>query len=293
MKSKYFSSKAASGARKTSVKHQSRLSLDDSSVTLVAERVTLKSMDVLTWPPPPAKRAITLNTADLMRLQQGEFLNDQVIDFYLKYLIITRPEERVHVFNSHFYKRGSQKPQDVLRWTKGVEIFKKQFLLVPVHDHAHWLIAVVCFPGGDIEGQPPVPQEFGSSQDQMAMAFEDVRILFFDSLSTSTTTAARRIRQFLDEIWKKEHPETPRSFSAVSAVSVDVPQQDNSWDCGVFVMQYAEEFLQKLSADPAEVSVPLRLAMRPREQWLTPHSTHQSGSRSKRSKGRGQSSCCW
>ena len=101
-------SSALPSARTTSVKQQSRLSLGGDSVTLISERVTLKSMDVLTWPPPPAKGAITLNTSDLMRLQQGEFLNDQVIDFYLKYLIVTHPQESVHVFNSHFYKRGKR-----------------------------------------------------------------------------------------------------------------------------------------------------------------------------------------
>lgn len=246
--------KALSESRQTTVKQQSRLALGEGAVTLVSQRVTLKSMDVLTWPPPPAKGAITLNTVDLMRLQQGEFLNDQVIDFYLKYLISTCPQESVHVFNSHFYKRGSQKPKDVLRWTKGVDIFKKRFLLVPVHDHAHWLLAIVCFPCGAIDGQPIVDLGHDASDEQRALAFEETRILFFDSLSTSTTTAARRIRQFLDEIWKKDHADTPRSFSAVNAVCVDVPQQDNSWDCGVFVMQYAEEFLKKLSPDPADYS---------------------------------------
>ena len=33
------------------------------------------------------------------------------------------------------------------KWTKKVDIFDMDYVLVPIHDHAHWSLAVICQPG--------------------------------------------------------------------------------------------------------------------------------------------------
>ena len=38
----------------------------------------------------------------------------------------------------------------VKRWTKKTNIFEKDFIVVPINEHSHWFVAVICFPG--IEG---------------------------------------------------------------------------------------------------------------------------------------------
>jgi Ulp1 family protease len=35
----------------------------------------------------------------------------------------------------------------VKRWTKSVNIFEKDFVVVPINEHSHWFVAVICFPG--------------------------------------------------------------------------------------------------------------------------------------------------
>lgn len=35
----------------------------------------------------------------------------------------------------------------VSKWTKGVDIFSKHFLLIPINSALHWSLAIVCFPG--------------------------------------------------------------------------------------------------------------------------------------------------
>ena len=35
----------------------------------------------------------------------------------------------------------------VKRWTKNVDIFTKDFLIVPVHLTNHWILAIICYPG--------------------------------------------------------------------------------------------------------------------------------------------------
>lgn len=67
---------------------------------------------LLTYPPEGRGR-ISINTEDYVCLATDQFLNDVIIDFYLKYLIENLPDDRrnkVHVFSTFFYKRLTTKP---------------------------------------------------------------------------------------------------------------------------------------------------------------------------------------
>ena len=33
------------------------------------------------------------------------------------------------------------------RWTKKVNLFDKDFIVVPINEHAHWFVCVICYPG--------------------------------------------------------------------------------------------------------------------------------------------------
>lgn len=44
----------------------------------------LSSSRLMVYPPPPAKGGISVTNEDLHCLNDGEFLNDVIIDFYLK-----------------------------------------------------------------------------------------------------------------------------------------------------------------------------------------------------------------
>ncbi|XP_034942141.1 uncharacterized protein [Chelonus insularis] len=120
------------------------------------------------YPPPPAKSGITINTEDYSCLGEDQFLNDVIIDFYLKYLTLevlsNVDQQRTHVFSSYFYKRltsrHAQAPDNnvsqtpatkrharVQKWTKNVNIFEKDFVIIPINEHAHWFLAIICFPG--------------------------------------------------------------------------------------------------------------------------------------------------
>lgn len=47
---------------------------------------------------------------------------------------------------------GSRKPSiaygfsRVKRWTKKVDVFAKQYLLIPICENNHWTLAIVCHP---------------------------------------------------------------------------------------------------------------------------------------------------
>ena len=110
---------------------------------------------ITVYPPPPAKGGIAINTEDYICLAEDQFLNDVIIDFYLKYLTLEKLSEddhnRTHVFSSYFYKRltsphaqavenpdklspEAKRHARVQKWTKNVNIFEKDFIVIPINE---------------------------------------------------------------------------------------------------------------------------------------------------------------
>ncbi|KAM6418372.1 sentrin-specific protease 7 isoform 7-T7 [Pluvialis apricaria] len=122
--------------------------------------------NLIVYPPPPAKGGLGVTREDLECLEYGEFLNDVIIDFYLKYLLLEKAPkhlaDRVHIFSSFFYKcltrteknsegdlkvsAAQRRHRRVRTWTRHINIFSKDYIFVPVNEESHWYMAVICFP---------------------------------------------------------------------------------------------------------------------------------------------------
>lgn len=107
--------------------------------------------------PKPGKRSATVPFEDLSRLDDDEFLNDNLISFFMQYLETymetTRPElyKRTYFFNSYFFERLTKNVKGrginfeaVERWTKSINIFNRDFVVVPVNENLHWYLAIIC-----------------------------------------------------------------------------------------------------------------------------------------------------
>jgi Ulp1 family protease len=108
--------------------------------------------------PKTGKKRETVDFQDLERLDDDEFLNDNLIGFYLRYLEHylekERPEiaKKVYFFNSYFYERLTQTQKGtkginyaaVQKWTRTVDIFSRDFVVVPVNENLHWYVAIIC-----------------------------------------------------------------------------------------------------------------------------------------------------
>ena len=143
---------------------------------------------LLHFPSRDAKGYISLTFADVQRLESGAhgapsktlLLNDNLVDFYIKYLsgppqqlcakfipgLDEKSRSRVHMFSAFFLKRLTKtitKGLDMgamMKWVSGVDLFAKDFLFVPVHElkgDGHWALAVICFPGLVTRPPPPPP----------------------------------------------------------------------------------------------------------------------------------------
>ncbi|NXG42227.1 SENP2 protease, partial [Psilopogon haemacephalus] len=162
---------------------------------------------------------------DLGTLREGQWLNDEVINFYLQ-LVVERSRKAgypsVHAFSTFFYtKLLSGGHTAVRRWTKGVDIFQKDLLLVPIHLTVHWALVVI-----DLRKKT---------------------ISYYDSLGQRGTKICQTLLHYLqEESRSKGAPELAASgWTLHSLEASQIPQQRNQSDCGVFLCKYAEHLCRE------------------------------------------------
>uniref|UniRef100_A0A8D0HRJ1 SUMO specific peptidase 7 n=1 Tax=Sphenodon punctatus TaxID=8508 RepID=A0A8D0HRJ1_SPHPU len=255
-------------------------------------RETGPVQNLIVYPPPPTKGGLGVTREDLECLEHGEFLNDVIIDFYLKYLLLEKAPkhfaERSHIFSSFFYKcltrmekNSEENPnlsvaqrrhKRVKTWTRHINIFSKDYIFVPVNEESHWYIAVICFPGleeavyemcpDQCSLQPQTQQSpfqsekktetvrthtiSSSSNSKIKKLCKRPCILILDSLKASSLQNTIHIlREYLEVEWEVKR-KTHREFSKSTMIDFcpRVPKQDNSSDCGVYLLQYVETFFQ-------------------------------------------------
>ena len=72
----------------------------------------------------------------------------------------------MHIFTTFWFTRLTQKASPiearkdpvtrrhdrVKRWTRKVNIFEKDFVVVPINENYHWYLCIICYPGQVGEG---------------------------------------------------------------------------------------------------------------------------------------------
>ncbi len=138
-----------------------RLSPSRKEISPVFERWSAKNTSwekdwnqTLVYPATGRNRA-SVDKEDIPRLDEGEFLNDNLISFYLRYLQTNmereRPEvfNRLHIFSTFFFEKltsskGGINYDGVKSWTAKLDLFSYDYIVVPVNENAHWYLAVIC-----------------------------------------------------------------------------------------------------------------------------------------------------
>ncbi|KAL6856448.1 cysteine proteinase [Trichoderma novae-zelandiae] len=119
--------------------------------------------------PPTGKNRATVDKIDIPRLDEGEFLNDNLINFYIRYLEHKlereRPEllRKIYFFSTFFFEKlkstkGKINYDGVKSWTAKVDLLSYDYIFVPVNENAHWYLAIICNVPNAIKS---VPEEKG------------------------------------------------------------------------------------------------------------------------------------
>ncbi|KAJ8017026.1 hypothetical protein DPEC_G00013490 [Dallia pectoralis] len=163
---------------------------------------------------------LTITRKDLQTLSHLNWLNDEVINFYMN-LLVERSKNpsmpTVHTFNTFFFpKLRSAGYSAVRRWTKKMDIFSVDIILVPVHLGVHWCLAVV-----DLRKRS---------------------VTYFDSMGGNNDDACKILLQYLQQESKdkKGKDMDASDWTLQSKKRNEIPQQMNGSDCGMFTCKYAE-----------------------------------------------------
>ncbi|CAK1602675.1 unnamed protein product [Parnassius mnemosyne] len=162
---------------------------------------------------------LRIHRRDLQTLSGLNWLNDEVINFYMN-LLMQRSEERpdlpkVYATNTFFYPKLMQSGQAGLRrWTRKVDIFAHDLMVVPVHLGVHWCLSLVDF--------------------------RTRRISYLDSMGSRNQPCLDALLQYLRDEHKdkKGQPFDDKDWTTVNLK--DIPQQMNGSDCGMFACTFAE-----------------------------------------------------
>ncbi|KAJ3124991.1 Diacylglycerol O-acyltransferase 2 [Physocladia obscura] len=206
--------------------------------------------------PPSGLNSVTIHDSDLGRLKEGEFLNDTLIEFYMRFSMNEYTSDKnsdFHVYNTFFYQqlnavdKVTQKKipiedtyKRVKTWTKRVNIFEKRFIVVPINERVHWYLAVIWNPGAYLTN---AENDDFSIVDNKAEKREQCKIFIFDSLHGMHPAVVKVLSAYLkmeamEKLQKNVVAEPPKTLYA------KVQPQLNYCDCGIFVCHYITMMLR-------------------------------------------------
>ncbi|KAI8823530.1 uncharacterized protein EV422DRAFT_359246 [Fimicolochytrium jonesii] len=166
----------------------------------------------------------------------GNWLNDEIINIYGQ-LIMHRAQEdinniypKIHCFNTFFYANMSKNYNLVRKWTKKIDIFALDYVIVPVHLGNHWTCSV--------------------------LNFKEKRVEYYDSLHGSAANVLRIMRSYLEQE-SMDKKKQKFDFSAWTDYAPrDCPAQLNGNDCGVFTCLFMEYTAREQHFDFDGTSMP-------------------------------------
>ncbi|XP_020251629.1 ubiquitin-like-specific protease 1D isoform X2 [Asparagus officinalis] len=197
--------------------------------------------------------AIELSYADIKCLGPEQYLISPIMNFYIRYLQkplspAGQPRGEYHFFNTYFFRKlrdaiSCKGDKDACflklrRWWKGVNIFQKAYIFLPIHGDMHWSLVIICIPAKEDESGPI--------------------LLHLDSLGMHPTDSILDVvHSYLKEEWKyinkngppQDLPIAERIWSNlphnIEKKKLRVPQQKNEYDCGLFVLYFMERFIDE------------------------------------------------
>ncbi|USW51363.1 Putative Ulp1 protease family catalytic domain, papain-like cysteine peptidase superfamily [Septoria linicola] len=277
--------------------------------------------------PEQGPRRVTIDADDLKHLDAGEFLNDNILNYALRDIeegLPTEQKHRFHFFNTFFFtsltaKNGKKafNYEAVMKWTKNVDLFTKEFVVVPINLDLHWFVIVIHnlpllkrrLLDSDDEEQPAedtvdlesdnevvTPQSDGPQSRLEQMTLSDTAeaamdepildalkllghdtplaegqmsstkskkgrkkkpvpptrkfpsnqatIVSLDSFGVKRTHEAAIIKEYIiaEAAEKRSMEITKKDIQGVNASGI--PQQNNFYDCGVYLIGYMKEFVR-------------------------------------------------
>ncbi|KAL5177597.1 Ubiquitin-like-specific protease 1D [Glycine soja] len=202
------------------------------------------------------------------------YLTSTIMNFYIQYLqqqalLTNRSLSAYHFFNTYFYKKlkeavsYKQSDREIFakfrRWWKGVNIFQKAYVLIPIHEEyisylplysvlgllrmfhvssLHWSLIIICIPDKEDESGPIILHLDSLGLHSSKSVFDNIKSYLIEEKNYIDREDMASDVSIADRIWKC----LPRR---IESQIIQVPQQKNDYDCGLFVLYFIERFMEE------------------------------------------------
>lgn len=195
-------------------------------------------------------KTMEITPSDYQRLRMNEFLNDTLINFFLKYFTELNKNSNAYVFNTFFYARlvdmASKDTSAVInydnvkKWTSKVNLFESKYVVLPVNKQLHWFVAIIYNLPSILEPRKSKQTPHIDESDCGIFIFDSLKQRSYDEFSTN-------IKNYL-VAEAKDKLGVDIDKSRIFSIPLNVTQQTNLCDCGVFLIRYIQVFWKRLSS---------------------------------------------
>ncbi|XP_073103761.1 uncharacterized protein [Elaeis guineensis] len=208
---------------------------------------------IIYYPSRDDPESVEIAYADLKCLEPESYLSSPIMNFYIQYLQrlvlpVGRPGGEYYFFNTYFYKKleealsckGDRNAYFVKlrRWWKGVNIFQKAYVFLPIHGDWHWSLVIICIPAKEDESGPIILHLDSLGIHSSYSVFDVIERYLKEEWNYINQNAPPPDVPISERIWKH----LPRR---IEKKKIDVPQQNNEYDCGLFVLYFMERFIEE------------------------------------------------
>ncbi|KZV60988.1 cysteine proteinase [Peniophora sp. CONT] len=242
---------------------------------LSAMELDLGPNDKILEYPPTGDSRVDIYLSDLDRLHPGGWFNDRLIDLAMQLIISdllvssgrqspspTASNRACHVFGTYFYRRlfvpfirlsllslnSASSLQaaypGVKRWTKKVDIFSHEYLVIPICQSNHWFLVIVYQPARLVHFAGPLK----SAKNQLPLLF------VLDSMHLQHPEVPIIIKEYLISEALSKLNLTVECSADFETIYPKVPlQPPKSNDCGPYMLHFAKKFLSSLCESTASI----------------------------------------
>ena len=220
------------------------------------------------------QNSLDIYVKDEKTLNDGVFLNDGIVNFYLKIIedeyTYQNGQNNVLIQKSFFYNSLSNQqnsncsndfcyPDSCSFIKTKINVFSFKTLIIPICENYHWSLIIV----NDIDKMKNIFTKNNldemnnncctSNNNNIEINEEECdypEIFYLDSFYDLNTRRMTIILKYLFYEYQKIYSIQcnmaeflKKNFDKIECYSLDVPKQNNSYDCGIYLLIYAELFL--------------------------------------------------
>ncbi|EDO15398.1 hypothetical protein Kpol_1063p8 [Vanderwaltozyma polyspora DSM 70294] len=207
----------------------------------------------------------TITNQDFRSLYNHEWINDSILNFFIKYYVEKSVSDGVvskndvAILSSFFFSKliSTEENQyhNVKKWVSNSDLFLKRYIVIPINTNYHWIACIIS--GFDelyydlnvkrltTAGNKEVIREHGKEKLRPSYLSDSpkINIYLFDSLSKSRGSDLKPLVRFIieyafDKCKLNIKPEYVKIRNCL------VPEQPNMSDCGVHVILNIKKFFE-------------------------------------------------